>query len=177
METFNEKKYTVCLEAYDQLDYSFNLETWYKPAFASELETLINFIEGGCCKWLGKNVLLAQKDYSGFVRMICNKIAERLIDDQEYRNEFFNDLNKCMNQMFDHTNSRTKKLSKADKEMCLNSARGLKNYLPQISTALENPDPEDTRTEIVEYIGMGLYFITLQYFEIVRIESIKVTEQ
>lgn len=177
METFNEKTYTVYLEAYDILDFPYKLETWYKPAFASELESLVNYIDSGCNEWSGKNVMLAQRDYQGFVRMICNKVAEKMIDDHEYRKEIFDDLNKCMKQMFDHARSKTKKLTKAEKEMCLNSATGLETYLPQIFAALESSTSADSKQELVDKIGMGLHMISLQYFELVRIESIEVKEQ
>ena len=177
MENFNEKKYTAHIEAFDVLDNPVALETWYKPAFASELETLIDYIESGCCTWSGKNIPLAQRDFDGFVRMVCDKIAEEMIDYEKYRQEFFADLTKYMNQMFDHANSTTKKLSKADKEMCLNSAKGLENYLPQISAILDNKEYSGSKEDKIKHIGSGLFLIHQQYFEIVRIEAIDFVEQ
>ena len=167
MYELKPKNTTVCIEAVDLLDYSFSWSGKYGFFDESAWDDLQEFVANGN-EWSDNASSLAKMDLMNFRSLIMLQMAEKMISDEDYRNELLADLENNMKLCFEafrHPNAAT---NKEMSQRCLESARGLKGYIPTIKNILANPIDDAAKKDLVATLDL----IHLKHFTLITIESI-----
>lgn len=165
MYELKPKNTTVCIEAVDLLDYCFSWSGKYGFFDESVLDELQEFINNGN-EWSADTSSFAKLDLMKFRSEIMLQMVEKMISDEEYRNELLADLEGNMNGCF-----AAFRHPEGDKDMkmrFLSAAKGLKAYIPIIKEIFANPIDDAAKKKLVDTLDL----IHLKHFTLVTIESI-----
>ena len=91
MYELKSKNTTVCIEAVDLLDYSFSWSGKYGFFDESAWDDLQEFVTNGN-EWSDNASSFAKMDLMHFRSQIMLQMAEKMISDEDYRNELLADL-------------------------------------------------------------------------------------